>query len=308
MSSTFAIETKNLTRQFGNVLAVNNVSLAVPKESVFAFLGPNGAGKTTTIRMLLGLMRADSGQVFLNGSNILKDRKHALARVGSIVETPTLYPNLTGREILRISAQLLNAPKADISRVLSWVDLEKSADRKVGQYSLGMRQRLALARALLGEPKLLILDEPTNGLDPSGIVEMRHIIKSLPERINATVLLSSHMLAEIDKLADHCALIDHGTIKFQGQMSKLREQAVTSLRIGASNKIALKQYLERQGYAARTDEEYIYIDTPFDKDKAYLILKGILEKGIDVYHFESQPPELERIFLAITRSNEGVVS
>lgn len=298
--SKLAIRTEHLSRSFGNVKAVNDVSLNVPVGSVFAFLGPNGAGKTTTIRMLLGLIRHSEGHISLNGIDLKTNRKGALSGVGSIVETPTLYPNLTGYEILKLSARLIKAPVSDIEDSLDLVNLTDSANRLVKDYSLGMRQRLALARCLLGAPKLLILDEPTNGLDPAGIIEMRNVIKNLPKRRQTTVLLSSHLLDEIDKMADHCALIDKGNMQFQGTMSELRAKSGQFIKIQSSQSEDIKSFLNTQNYLSEKDGNSVIVKGQFEEKKAEEMLRSIANKGFNFHHFALNKPSLEDIFLSLT--------
>src|SRR5262245_53764669 len=219
-----AIETDGLTRRFGSQLAVENLNLTAPEAGVYGFLGPNGAGKTTTIRMLLGLIRPDAGEVRLFGAPLAADRRSLMRLVGALVETPSLYPHLTGRENMEITRRLLNAPGKSIDNALEVVKLAQDANRRVREYSLGMRQRLGLALALLNKPKLLILDEPTNGLDPAGIHEMRDLIRRLPEEFGATVFLSSHLLSEVEQLATHIGIIHEGSLLFQGTLAELQAQ------------------------------------------------------------------------------------
>src|SRR5689334_3959887 len=192
-----AIETTCLTRRYGNLCAVDALSLTVPRCSIYGFLGPNGAGKTTTIRMLLGLIRPDEGEVKLLGEPFKTHRLSLLKRVGALVENPSLYLHLTGRENLEVTRRLRGLERQQIARVLAIVNLEKDADRKTREYSLGMRQRLGLALALLSEPELLILDEPTNGLDPARIQDIRELLHSLPAEHQITIFLSTHLLTEV---------------------------------------------------------------------------------------------------------------
>lgn len=198
MAGTPAITTQNLTRRFGSHLAVDQVDLDVPPRTVYGFLGPNGAGKSTTIRMLLGLLRPDRGRVHLLGRSLTDHRKALLHDVGALVEAPSVYDHLTGRENLDVTARLRGGvSESAIERALEIVELRAAADRRAGTYSLGMKQRLGLATALLDEPKLLILDEPTNGLDPAGMREIRTLLRRLPTRAGVTVFLSSHLLGEV---------------------------------------------------------------------------------------------------------------
>src|SRR6476646_5976177 len=205
----WALETDRLTKDFGGKAAVCGVSLRVPERAIYGFLGANGAGKTTTMRLVLGLVRATSGTIDLFGRRLGRD---PMPRVGALIETPSLYPHLTGRENLDITRRLLGLPAAEIDRVLEIVELSAAGRQRVGAYSLGMKQRLAIARALLGHPKLLILDEPTNGLDPEGIVDMRNLIRRLPDADGATLIVSSHHLTEIERVATHVGLIHHGRL------------------------------------------------------------------------------------------------
>lgn len=219
------IETENLTKRYGGVPVVRGVSLAVPQGSVYGFIGPNGAGKSTTMKMLLGLVKKSGGSVRLMGREMNEENRLALLRqTGSLIESPSSYGHLTARENLRIVAQLKGVGEEDIERVLRVVHLHKEEKRRVKAFSLGMRQRLGIAQALLGSPKLLILDEPTNGLDPEGIHEMRDLIRSLPQAMDMTVLVSSHLLAEMELFVDHVGIIDRGRLLWQGPLARLQEE------------------------------------------------------------------------------------
>jgi ABC-2 type transport system ATP-binding protein len=204
------IETENLTRRFGKRVAVSSVTMSVPEKAVYGFLGRNGAGKTTTLKILLGLLRPDEGAARIGGIDVAQDRISAAKKVGALLEAHGFYGNLTGEANLDLTRQLLGLPKGEIARVLDVVEMSEHGGRRVSDYSLGMRQRLGLARAMLGAPPVLILDEPTNGLDPDGIADMRAFLKTLPERTGATVLLSSHLLGEIEQIASHVGIIHEG--------------------------------------------------------------------------------------------------
>ncbi len=216
-----AIETHHLTKHYGARAVVNGVALRVPMGCVYGFLGPNGAGKTTTMRLLLGLLRADAGTVRLIGHDLASDRQRALSQVGAFVESASLYDHLSGRANLDLTRRLLGLPPREIDRVLEIVDMRAAAAALAGTYSLGMKQRLALARAMLGSPKLLLLDEPTNGLDPDGIIAMRTLIRALPDRIGGTVFVSSHLLAEVEQVADHAGLMRGGRLVVQSDVREL---------------------------------------------------------------------------------------
>src|SRR5262245_15539371 len=222
MSAGPAVVTRGLTKAFGRVTAVSDVALEVPRRCVYGFLGLNGAGKTTTIRMLLGLVRPTAGEVHVLGFPMPARRRDALARIGAVVEHPTVYPHLSGVENLEVTRRLIGAPPSSIPRALEIVDMVAPARRLVREYSTGMRQRLGVALALLGSPELLILDEPTNGLDPAGIESLRELICGLPSRMNATVLVSSHILAEVEQIADHVGILHEGRLVLQGPLAPMR--------------------------------------------------------------------------------------
>jgi ABC-type multidrug transport system ATPase subunit len=217
-----AIETRALTRRFKRHLAVDAVSMTVPDQAVYGFLGRNGAGKTTTLKMLLGLIAPTSGQARVAGVDVTKDRLAAARRVGALLEAHGFYGNLSGRENLDLTRTLLDLPRTEIDRVLEVVEMTGNAHRRVSDYSLGMRQRLGLARAMLGAPPVLILDEPTNGLDPDGIADMRRFLRALPERTGATVLLSSHLLGEIEQTATHVGILSGGRLVLEGELDRLK--------------------------------------------------------------------------------------
>src|SRR5690606_20112858 len=202
-----AIETRGLTRRFGDRAAVDAVSMSVPERSIYGFLGRNGAGKTTTIKLLLGLLKADAGSARIAGIDVAADRIGAARKIGALLEAQGFHPHLGGRENLDLTRRLLGLPATEIDRVLDIAEMTAHARRRVADYSLGMRQRLGLARAMLGAPPVLILDEPTNGLDPEGIADMRRFLRELPARSGATVLLSSHLLGEIEQVATHVGIL-----------------------------------------------------------------------------------------------------
>jgi ABC-2 type transport system ATP-binding protein len=227
-----AIETLGLTRRFGDRAAVDGVSMTVPERSIYGFLGRNGAGKTTTIKLLLGLLKADAGQARIAGIDIATDRLGAARKVGALLEAQGFYPHLSGRENLGLTCRLLDLPAAEIDRVLDVAEMTAHGRRRVADYSLGMRQRLGLARAMLGAPPVLVLDEPTNGLDPEGIADMRRFLRELPARTGATVLLSSHLLDEIERTATHIGILSHGRLVLEGALADLKAGMATEVAIG----------------------------------------------------------------------------
>lgn len=218
------IRTQNLSKRYGESLIVKSINLSVMEKTIYGFCGPNGAGKSTTLKMLLGLVRPTEGEISLFGREMTaKNRIEILRETGSLIESPSYYAHLTGRENLEILQGLLRVPKENVDRVLKIVRLDGQGKKKVSNYSLGMKQRLGLAGALLNFPKLLILDEPTNGLDPAGIQEMRELIRSLPEKYGMTVIVSSHLLSEIDQIVDDIGIIANGKLKYQGSLERLHE-------------------------------------------------------------------------------------
>lgn len=219
------IETKNLTKSYAGFTAVSGVSLHVPKGTVYGFLGPNGAGKTTTMKMFLGLTRPTGGSFVIDGKKYPENRVQILREVGSFIEAPAFYGNLSGEENLDIVRRILGLPKSAVAEALELVGLTQYRNRLAKKYSLGMKQRLGLASALIGTPPILILDEPTNGLDPVGIHEIRTLIRSLPQKFDCTVLVSSHLLSEIELMADHIGILNHGHLLFEGTPDELKSQA-----------------------------------------------------------------------------------
>lgn len=218
----YILETKGLSKKSSNTYRVKDLALQVPKNSVYGFLGPNGAGKSTALKLILGLINPDEGEINIFGEKLTSSNKLQLLRkTGSLIENPGGYPHLTGLENMQIIQRLKGADPKEIEYSLKSVNLFTQKDKKLGEYSLGMKQRLGIAMALLGNPGLLVLDEPTNGLDPAGIMEMRHLICSLPKKRDITVIISSHLLSEIEQMADYVGIIHHGKMLYQGELSNL---------------------------------------------------------------------------------------
>lgn len=221
------IETQHLTKSYKSFTAVSDLNLHIKKGTVYGFLGPNGAGKSTTMKMFLGLTQPTSGSFSIHGKQYPKDRISILKEIGSFIEAPAFYGNLTGEENLDLIRRILGLPKSSVSEVLELVGLERFGNRLAKHYSLGMKQRLGLAGALIGRPPILILDEPTNGLDPVGIHDIRSLIKSLPQRFDCTVLVSSHLLSEIELMADDIGILNHGHLLFEGTLDQLKSLAIS---------------------------------------------------------------------------------
>lgn len=219
------IETKQLTKTYSEFTAVDSLNLHIPKGTVYGFLGPNGAGKSTTMKMFLGLTKPTSGTFSIDGKKYPENRIEILKSVGSFIEAPAFYGNLSGEENLDIVRRILGLPKSTVDEALDIVGLTQYKNRLAKKYSLGMKQRLGLASALIGKPPILILDEPTNGLDPVGIHEIRSLIRSLPQMFDCTVLVSSHLLSEIELMADNVGILNHGRLLFEGTLDELKEGA-----------------------------------------------------------------------------------
>jgi ABC-2 type transport system ATP-binding protein len=292
------IETHQLTKAFAGRPVVRSVDLVVPRGAIYAFLGPNGAGKSTTIRMLLGLLRPDAGSVALLGSPFESHRLALLPRIGSLVEAPSLYPHLTGAENLGLYASLRRRGAKDISRVLTLVGLADVGTKRVNHYSLGMKQRLALAQALLAEPELLILDEPANGLDPAGIQEMRELMRSLAASHGVTVFLSSHLLSEVDQLATHIGVLSDGALAFQGTSTLLADRRRARLRIGVDRPSEAAAVLEARGWPVTRDGDTLIAapDAP-----AAQLNRALLEHGHEVHALTREADSLEDVFFSLTK-------
>lgn len=298
------IQTDGLTRHFGDFKAVNGLNLHVPQQTVYGFLGPNGAGKTTTIRMLLGLIKPGAGEIHILGQSLMKHRTAILKQVGALVEMPTLYPHLSGRENLEVSRRLLHADKKHIERVLKIVNLMDAADRAVKGYSLGMRQRLGIAMAMLNEPRLLILDEPTNGLDPAGIHEIRDLIRRMPQEHGITVFLSSHLLSEMELMATHLGIVAHGTLLFEGTLASLQARRENHLVLGVHKPEDAAGILNEAGWKAVRENGHLKVNAQTIRDVA-LINRTLVAKGLPVYQLQLQQPTLEEMFLEITEQAAG---
>ena len=221
------IETHNLTKVYGDFKAVSKLNLHVKKGTVYGFLGPNGAGKSTTMKMFLGLTVPTRGSFTINGMSYPKDRREILRQTGSFIESPAFYGNLSGEENLDLIRRILRLPRSAVEDALELVGLTEHKKRLAKKYSLGMKQRLGLAGALMGRPPILVFDEPTNGLDPVGIHEIRTLIRSLPQKFDCTVLVSSHLLAEIELMADEVGILNHGKLLFEGSLDALRKSAAS---------------------------------------------------------------------------------
>ena len=294
------IETHDLCKQYGNALRVAHLDLDVPEGSVYGFLGPNGAGKSTTLKMILGLVRPTAGSIRVLGKSMdSKNRLAVLRQVGSLIESPSYYGHLTGEENLRIVQTLRGVPEKNIREVLQIVRLDGQRGKKVAHYSLGMKQRLGLAAALLGYPKLLILDEPTNGLDPAGIQEMRELICSLPERFGMTVVVSSHLLSEIDQMADHVAIIREGELVFQDTLEALHGRSRHHLALRTTNNAVARAILQEKSVPCQEEEGYLILPILSD-ELAGQFTRLLGARNLGVIRLEERQKSLEDIFLELT--------
>ncbi len=292
------IKTSNLTKIYGNQKSVDSLNMTVNQGEIYGFLGRNGAGKTTTIRMLLGLIKPTNGQIEIFGENFYKNQKEILRRIGSIVEVPGFYENLTGKENLLINAKIIGVHKKNaIEEALQIVGLQNETKKLVGQYSLGMKQRLGIARALLHHPELLILDEPTNGLDPISIKEMRRLIKSLAEERNITILISSHILSEIEQLVDRIGIIHKGKLLEEVTFDYLRKKNRKYIEFQVSNDNKATMLLEQRcnifDYEVH-DEGNIRIYSHFGQQAE--INKLFVQNDIDVVKIAMSEDKLEDYF------------
>ena len=294
------IDTHDLCKQYGNALRVAHLDLDVPEGSVYGFLGPNGAGKSTTLKMILGLVRPTAGDIRVLGKKMDGGNRLAVLRqVGSLIESPSYYGHLTGEENLRIVQTLRGVPEKNIREVLQIVRLDGQRGKKLAHYSLGMKQRLGLAAALLGYPKLLILDEPTNGLDPAGIQEMRELICSLPERFGMTVVVSSHLLSEIDQMADHVAIIREGELVFQDTLEALHGRSRHHLALRTTNNAVARAVLQERSVPCQEEEGYLILPILSDELAAQLT-RLLAERHLGVIRLEERQKSLEDIFLELT--------
>ncbi len=297
--AALAVETRALTRRFGPRAAVAGVSMSVPAQSVYGFLGRNGAGKTTTLKMLLGLLKATSGQAALFGVDIGKDRLRASRKVGALMEAHGFYGNLSGRENLDLTRTLLGAPRSELDRVLEVVEMQANASRRVSDYSLGMRQRLGIARAMIGAPPLLVLDEPTNGLDPDGIADMRLFLSALPERTGATVLVSSHLLGEIEQTATHVGILHEGRLVVEGSLAQLKAGLAPELAIDVDDFDRAGALAQARGFSVqRTPDALIARLAPRDDARvaAAALNRALVEAGVAVFSIAHRARSLEGIY------------
>ena len=300
------VQTQALVHRYGDDLVLDGIDLQVPRGGIYGFLGPNGAGKTTTLRLLLGLLRKQQGDITIFGQHLDRDRTGLLRRIGSMIESPSFYDHLTARENLALLQKVYRCPRARIDETLALVGLADTGRKRTGQFSLGMKQRLGLAVALMHEPELLILDEPTNGLDPNGIVEMRALLQRLNRELGITLLVSSHLLPEIEKLATHVGIIHRGRLMFQGTIRELhqRRHQIRAIVLRTDDDRAALSLLTDAGHAPTRTEDHITLPALPPQEIATLN-RMLVSAGIGVHEIAVERTDLERIFMDIVEDGAG---
>ncbi len=296
------IETNNLTHRFSEKeIVLNDIAIQVPEGSIYGFLGPNGAGKTTTLKLILGLLKKQQGTISVFGKPFNENRIEILKNIGSLIEAPSLYAHLTARENLLIWQKVYQCPKERINEVLQIVGLENTGKKKAGKFSLGMKQRLSIAVALLHKPSLLILDEPTNGLDPSGIIEMRQLLIKINQEEKVTIVISSHLLMEIEKLVTHIGIINKGSILFQGTLEELHLKQSSYVVFETNNLEGTTELMNKHNLSPITLNGQVSLATT---DKAIIskINAELVNHNIEVYEISIAKNDLESIFIDLTKN------
>ena len=298
---TYCVETIDLVHKFSaNETALNRVNLQVIENTIYGFLGPNGAGKTTTLKLILGLLKKQHGEILVFGKPLEKNRVETLSKIGSMIESPSIYGHLTAFENIRILQRVYKCPKRRIQEVLDLVGLAQTGNKKASQFSLGMKQRLSIAIALLHNPSLLILDEPTNGLDPNGILEIRELLQNLTHNHGITILISSHLLSEIEKLVTHIGIINRGNLLFQGTLAELisRQQQHSFIIFETNDDAKASQLINASGVMVRLESGKIAIPI-LEKERIAAINRKLVENNIEVYQISRIENDLEKIFFDV---------
>lgn len=299
------LEVNNIYKSLGKRQVIKGLDFSIEEGEIFGFLGPNGAGKTTTIKMIVGLIGIDKGSISIDGFDIIKDGIKAREKLGAVVENPEMYNYLSGMANLKMIAQIRKIPKNEILDIVELVDLQERIDDKVGRYSLGMKQRLGLACALMGKPRLLILDEPTNGLDPSGIIDFRNIVKKAVKELKTSVFISSHILSEVQQLCTRVAFINHGEIKsmeslINGNMSENFDK-INIVVDSSSSIIELLQKLDTVRKVQQNESEYFVVA---DKGSTPKIIKQLVDKNIDIQEVYHKQNNLEQRYMELLKRGE----
>lgn len=299
----YSIETKNLSHRFLNEnLLIKNIDLQVPQGSIFGFLGKNGAGKTTTLKLILGLLKLQEGDILIFGKKLKSDRISILKEVGSLIESPSFYAHLSAKDNLKILQKIYQCPTERIDTILKLVGLSQTGKKRVGQFSLGMKQRLSIGIALLHQPKLLILDEPTNGLDPNGIIEIRKLLKDINATFGTTIVISSHLLSEIEKIVSHLAIINQGELVFQGSFEalKLKQREISTIKITTDNLSKAYQLISDKELKGNIEGKTITIPNIPPLELAKLI-KFLVLNDLHIYQVINETLDLESIFINLTK-------
>lgn len=296
-----SIEISNLSHEFAsNSKTLKDLSFNVPKGSIFGFLGKNGAGKTTTLKLILGLLKSQKGRILIFGKNIKSERIEILRRVGSLIESPSFYGHLSAEQNLLLLQKIYKCRKERISEVLTLVGLKDCGTKKVNQFSLGMKQRLAIGMALINEPELLVLDEPTNGLDPKGIIEIRELLLKLNADLGVTILISSHLLSEIDKLVTDLAIINKGELLFQGKPKELKAKSNNIVVVETNKADRVLKIATAKGLKCRIENSINFISN-LKRDSIPEFVKEIVNDGTLIYSVKEQEVSLESLFINITK-------
>lgn len=299
------LEVNNVYKSLGKREIIKGIDFSVEEGEIFGFLGPNGAGKTTTIKMIVGLIRPDKGSISIDGANILKDGNRARAKLGAVVENPEMYNYLSGMANLKMIAEIRKIPKQDILDIVELVDLSSRIDDKVGKYSLGMKQRLGLACALLGKPKLLILDEPTNGLDPSGIIDFRNIVKNAVRELKTSVFISSHILSEVQQLCTKVAFINHGEIKsMENLIDGNIRQGYEEITILAKPSDLTRKILSSIEEISRIGQNGAEYSAVIEKGSTPKIIKTLVEENIDIHQVYQRQNSLEQRYMELVEGRK----
>lgn len=303
------LEIKNVSKYFGRKKVLDNISLDVKSGEIYGFLGPNGAGKTTTIKMILGLLYIDEGEIKINGYSVKKEFEKAMTYIGGIVENPDLYGYMSGLDNLKLYARIRNVDKNRIDEVVKLVNLEKRINEKVSKYSLGMKQRLGLALTLLHSPRVLILDEPTNGLDPAGIKDLRNILKNIAINDNVAVFISSHLLSEMELMCDKVAVIENGKLIKVENLKKDENEVTTYIAdyvletadIEETMQILQKESIELK----RQKEDNKVLLLKIDKEKVPFIIKTLVDNNVKIYQMAEKLQSLEDVFFGVTEGGNN---
>ena len=295
------LETIDLVHHYSPIEKVlDHVNIQVEEGSIYGFLGPNGAGKTTTLKLILGLLKRQQGSITVFGRPFESNRVAILKKIGSLVETPSLYGHLTAYENLSVLRKVYQCPKENIHTALDVVGLSHTGGKKAGQFSLGMKQRLSIAMALLNDPSLLILDEPTNGLDPNGMIEIRELLRQLNKNTGVTIIISSHLLAEIEKLVTDVGIIHKGRIMFQGSLQelKMKQQQLQSIALQTSNNVMATEVISKMRLTSHIENNRVILPALI-KDQIALLNRELVNIGVDVYEIRHVSNDLESIFMDI---------